>query len=348
VYRKKVHTTEMAPVVAASLPEISQTSAIFKLPDETFLEILSCFPAVNFRYKISGLRTVWGQTFLPAEYAERLDVLRAITQTCRTLRRKFLSWLWEKVEACVAPERAAWYISLGNALESKCHILLKNPPLAMHVRVMSVTITRYRMDIILPAFASCLRSLPNLHTLELCHVHQEMTTKLKKAFEGVMISSIRTVVLPTIAHHILRSCPNVEDVTCAVGDGSQIVGTIASKCPRVERISGTYPSPAMLKRLAKKNPNMREVSFSVYGVAYPDISLLGIFKKLAAIEFQINLALGENPQDQRISAAKKILRASEYSGMKVVKFRVLRFDPNESIFGACQFVGVENLDIVVT
>ena len=113
---------------------------------------------------------------------------------------------------------------------------------------MSVTVTRYRMDTILSAFANCLQSLPNLHTLELCHVHQEMTTKLKKALEGVTIPSIRTVVLPTVAHHILRSCPNVVDVTCNVGDGSQILGTIASKCPEVERISGTNPSSVMLKR----------------------------------------------------------------------------------------------------
>jgi len=147
---------------------------------------------------------------------------------------------------------------------------------------MSVTITRYRMDTIIPAFADCLQSLPNLHTLELCHVHQGMTTKVKRAFEGVAIPSIRTVVLPTIAHHILRSCPNVEDVTCNVGDGSQIFGTIASKCPKVERISGMMPSPAMLKSqsdprlflepplltthlsgLAKNNPNMRELSLVV-------------------------------------------------------------------------------------
>ena len=114
--------------------------------------------------------------------------------------------------------------------------------------VMSVTVSRYRMDAILPAFVKCLQSLPNLHTLELCHVHQEMTTKLRLAFEKIKLPSIRTVVLPTIAHHILRSCPNVEDVTCNVGDGSQILGTIAGNCPKVERISGTSPSPAMLKR----------------------------------------------------------------------------------------------------
>lgn len=89
---------------------------------------------INLRYSASGLQTMWGHTFLPAEYAERSDALRAITQTCRTLRRKFLPWLWERVEACVTPECDAWYIALGNVLESKCHILLKNPPLATHVR----------------------------------------------------------------------------------------------------------------------------------------------------------------------------------------------------------------------
>ena len=161
---------------------------------------------------------------------------------------------------------AAWYIQLGNSLESKCHILLKNPLLATHVRsasvrfpcstlfscviidsVMSVGITRYRMDAIVPAFASCLQSLPNLHTLELCHIHEGMATKTKKVFKGVAIPSIRTVVLPTVAHHILRSCPNVEDVTCSYGDGSPILGAIASKCPKVKRISSAEPSPAMLK-----------------------------------------------------------------------------------------------------
>jgi len=245
---------------------------VFKLPDETFLEILSYFPVITLRYRITDLRDVWGPSVLPGVYADRLDVLRAITQTCRTFRRKFLSWLWERVEACVVPTACAWYIYVGNALESKCHILLKNPLLASHVRsvnihfvshpispvildsVMSVTVTRYRMDEILPAFANCLQSLPNLHTLELRHVNQEMTMKIKKAFEGVTIPSIRTVVLPTVAHNILRSCPNVEDVICIVGDSSQILGTIASKCPKVERISHTSSSSTALKRWSSPNP----------------------------------------------------------------------------------------------
>lgn len=93
---------------------------------------------ITFRYRIADLQGVWGVKFLPGVYADRLNVLRAITQTCRTLRRKFLSWLWERVEACVVPTVSAWYIYVGNALESKCHILLKNPPLASHVRSVNI------------------------------------------------------------------------------------------------------------------------------------------------------------------------------------------------------------------
>ena len=69
---------------------------------------------------------------------------------------------------------------------------------------------------------------------------------------------------------------------------------------------------------------------------------LGVLKKLAIIEFEVNLAVGTDPQDKYIIAAKKVLKASEYSGMKVVKFRVNRFDPNEN--GARR---MEKLDFVV-
>jgi hypothetical protein len=75
--------------------------------------------------------------------------------------------------------------------------------------------------------------------------------------------------------------------------------------------------------------------------------LLGSFKRLAVIEFQLRLAVGKDPPAQRISAAKKILEASEYDGMKVVKCRVVRFIPHIHSFGMPQYVGVENLDTVV-
>ena len=237
---------------------------VFTLPDETFLEILSYFPAINFRYGFAHQRGLSNPNVLSGGYAERCNVLRAITQTCRALRQKFLPWLWEGVDACAVPYDRAWYVYLGNLLENKCRILLKNPVLAAHVRlanicflystlshtvdsVMSVTLSRHRMNTVLPTFASCLQSLPNLHTLGVCHAHRDMTTKLEAAFKGVTIPSIRTIVIPTVAHNILRSCPNVEDVTCNDGDGSQILSSIASKCPKVKRISDMNPPLARLK-----------------------------------------------------------------------------------------------------
>lgn len=73
-----------------------------------------------------------------------------------------------------------------------------------------------------------------------------------------------------------------------------------------------------------------------------------MFKRLAVLEFQTILAVGINPDDEGISAAKKVLKASEYDGMKVIKFRIRRFDPNKLASVTYYFVGVENLDIVVT
>lgn len=89
------------------------------------------------------------------------------------------------------------------------------------------------------------------------------------------------------------------------------------------------------------------IPYLKYGDTYPDVSSLGIFKKLAVIELQIKLAMGINPREQYISSAKKILKASVYSGVKVIKFRVLRVNPTESIFGTYNFIEVETLDITV-
>lgn len=40
-----------------------------------------------------------------------------------------------------------------------------------------------------------------------------MTTPIKKAFEGISLPTIRTIMLPPGAHEILRRCPGAEDVT---------------------------------------------------------------------------------------------------------------------------------------
>ena len=94
----------------------------------------------------------------------------------------------------------------------------------------------------------CLPLLTNLHTLEILHAHAQITTTLKTAFAGHTFPAIRTVILPSCAHHILPSCPEVRTVICTEDDGSAIIGAIAQGCSKVEVLEGILPNAARLKR----------------------------------------------------------------------------------------------------
>ena len=114
---------------------------------------------------------------------------------------------------------------------------------------MTVSLTRYQFTKILPAFVNALEMLPNLHTLRICHAHSQMSTHLKGAFEGHVFPQIKTVVLPSAAHNILRSCPNVKDVTNVEENGSKLAGAICKECPLVERIAGFWVTDFTLKSM---------------------------------------------------------------------------------------------------
>ena len=67
-----------------------------------------------------------------------------------------------------------------------------------------------------------------------------MTTALKDAFEGKKYPQIRTIILPNCAHHILRACPEVRDVTCNEDDGGKLLTPMTKECRNVESIEGIY------------------------------------------------------------------------------------------------------------
>ena len=59
--------------------------------------------------------------------------------------------------------------------------------------------------------------------------------------------------------------------------------------------------------------------------------------------------MGEDPPAKYISPARNVLQASEYDGRKVIKVRVMRYKTADYVpgIGPKEFLGVENLDIVV-
>jgi len=89
-------------------------------------------------------------------------------------------------------------------------------------------------------FVECLKSLPNLHTLEIGLIFDRMgmvlkrscTTLLKEALEGVTLPQIKSLILPAAVHPLLKHCPNVEDLDWVIRDKYTVsdvfLGSLAS------------------------------------------------------------------------------------------------------------------------
>lgn len=114
---------------------------------------------------------------------------------------------------------------------------------------MTVSLTRFRAATIVPAFFDLLSALPNLHTLQFVHVHSQMSGVIRTATERKTFPSIRTIVLPTCAHHVLQCTPNIEDITCNEYDGGLLTSSIRDgACRNIKRLAGIKLTNVTLKR----------------------------------------------------------------------------------------------------
>lgn len=134
---------------------------------------------------------------------------------------------------------------LGHCLKGSTRLLT-----IIAFRIVTVVLTRFQTNNVLPPFVKLLQSLPNLHTIQVPHAHSAITGALKGAFEGSSFPSVRTVIMPTCAHEILRCCPGTRDVTCIEDDGGRLVSALADAgCNKLEAIRHVSPGPVMLKRI---------------------------------------------------------------------------------------------------
>lgn len=79
---------------------------------------------------------------------------------------------------------------------------------------MAVDLGCDKMGPILKTFTRCLAALPNLRTLEVISMGVQYSRPLQNALDGIKLPQIRTLSLPSAAHHLLLHCPNVDDLTC--------------------------------------------------------------------------------------------------------------------------------------
>ena len=66
-------------------------------------------------------------------------------------------------------------------------------------------------------FVQCLKSLPNLHTLEIGWLRDAVAPALETALQSVELPQIKTLIIPPAAYPFLRHCRDVEDVACVIG-----------------------------------------------------------------------------------------------------------------------------------
>ncbi|KAF8120242.1 hypothetical protein EV363DRAFT_1374196, partial [Boletus edulis] len=127
---------------------------------------------------------------------------------------------------------------------------------------------------IIPAFAACLATLPNLYTIQVVHIERRILTVIRNAFRGSL--------LPASAHEIIKRCPNLEEVTCVDEDGSKIVQSLVeAKCHQVRILKGiTTP----LTRLVDLVPNLTHASVAKGS----DMTPLAGFPFLDTIEILID------------------------------------------------------------
>ncbi|KAG9082246.1 hypothetical protein FS749_007007 [Ceratobasidium sp. UAMH 11750] len=268
------------------IPAQSRLKGFLSLPHELLLKIANYFPKI-LPYDILLHETCVGHlTGAASGFQSRFNTLRALSQTCRFLREFYLPLLWERFEACLTSNtQASWYRDLGEAMERKSKGMLNSKHLWPYVQFVTVVFTRYKVASVLPPFVKLLQSLPNVHTLEVSHTHSAMTTALKEAFKGSSFPSIRTVIMPTCAHEVLRCCPGIRDVTCNYDDGQKLVSAlIAAGCTKLEVLKYVKIGPTVLKRLIKANPPLRYVRVKK---DKDDIRSFSSFPSLRTIEIEV-------------------------------------------------------------
>ncbi|KAG6375870.1 hypothetical protein JVT61DRAFT_2734 [Boletus reticuloceps] len=283
---------------AQPLPSIPFQSGpnLERIPDEVLHEALSYLPTLRDHHVLFGYRLT--PPVIPSTLLVRSSTLRALSQTSRLLRSRCLAMAWQQIELCGAEQNVSFYRAIGEATRTGTRVLKACPHLLPLVQTVSIVLTRYQSAEIIPAFAACLATLPNLTTIQVIHAHSQMTTAIKNGFQGKQFPSVRRISLPSSAHEIVKSCPNLEEVTCTEGDGSTIIGSLVKgKCQEL-RVLKDIDAP--LKRLVKVVPNLRHIGVRMGANMTP----LADFPFLDTIEFIDNFG-------SQLSAAPYTGQASE-------------------------------------
>jgi hypothetical protein len=131
---------ETVNVKAAEAPAFPNTHSTFlELPLELIMEILSylnCLPITTTKLydRFRSDPRVSGRCL------ERIDALRALSQTCRSWRNLFSPLLWERLE--LLSDSGKWSDNNANLLMRMSAFVCESPEIVLHIRCVQIRTLR--------------------------------------------------------------------------------------------------------------------------------------------------------------------------------------------------------------
>ncbi|KAK7681712.1 hypothetical protein QCA50_015059 [Cerrena zonata] len=252
-------TKSQAEVSSKTLP--AQIPKLADLPPELFDEILSHLLVIplDFYYD-TFYDTKYGSLPHP-KFRERTDALRALAGTCAALRAAAYHRLWSRLDICFIPIKSSgtWYKYVMQSIQIKAKgVINSSDNLKNSIRNITLMLSKSDVKETMTALARLFSVLPNLTTIQVvtCKIPGDFT----KAMQGIVLPNVRTVVVPTDCHAVLKSCPNATHVRCAGGTGITLVGSLrACKCEKLDGMIDWVKDMKVVDRLVKNAPNLREI-----------------------------------------------------------------------------------------
>ncbi|KAJ7743920.1 hypothetical protein DFH07DRAFT_835141 [Mycena maculata] len=273
------------------------------LPTEILLEITAYYHNTPLPYE--RYRRPTGDAILLG----RFDMLRSLSQTCRTFRSIFLYLVWEHVEALDIPsDTTGRHINL---LKRRMTGILKTPSLPRFVRTVLVSLRLSAPNWnLITVFARFLQATPNLSALHIVEIYDRHAGILAGRLAGQYFPSVQTLTIPSSLSRAVSSFPNLRTLICGDSfvsdyDALALLKESSKHCPSLQSLANFTPSTSVIKGLLKHFPHVKELRFR--HVATSDIlNLLGALENLCSIEFP-HRHRGERLEHIR-EAAERIFR----------------------------------------
>ncbi|KAJ7041484.1 hypothetical protein C8F04DRAFT_1391038 [Mycena alexandri] len=291
------------------------------LPTELLLEMVKHYPELylDFDARIHGVAS---------EQFDGNDALRALSQTCRTLRRIFVPVLWAGVHACFTqrnnPEKNRE--RHAQMLERRMIGIQKTRHAMCYIRSLSVSLAGVNMTNWQPMaeFVRVLGVLPQLQHLTIVLVFNEIVPVLSTACQGKVFPSILSLGVDNDNLEMILPCfPNIKTLTFYPGSGClPILRALKGSCEHVHTLNNLILFAYNIECIRDSIPNVSRISVQQFALEL--LRLLENMDNLSDLRIRyreplrVHVVHGKPLPllEEVVATAKRVLLTSKATGRK--------------------------------